>query len=130
MTRRQVRFAEGLREAIMPNTNKDEVAVELARKHYEIEVGLTSVFRISGSAEAEALPNEPIKLLEVNNNTVASGIMPIHFGPNPGAGITFPSVIVEVTPDELEQLRNNRLQLPPGWHIGPIIPRQAANGAG
>ena len=109
---------------------KDEVAIELARKHYDIETGLTSVFRIRATADAEALPGEPIKLLEVNDNSVASGIMPIHFGPNPGAGITFPTVVVEVTPEELEQLRTNRLQLPAGWQIGPLIPRPVTNGAG
>ena len=110
--------------------NKDEVAIELAKKHYDIEIGLNLIFRIRGSTESEALPGEPIKLLEVNDNTVALGILPIHFGPNPGAGITFPSVIVEVTPDEFDQLRTNRLQLPPGWQIGPLIPRPARNGAG
>ena len=53
--------------------NKDEVAIELARKHYDIEVGLTSVFRIRGSAEAEALPGEPIKLLDECQRTQTAG---------------------------------------------------------
>ena len=54
--------------------SKDEVAIELAKKHYDIEAGLTFVFRIRGTEEAEDLPGEPIKLLEVNDNSVASGI--------------------------------------------------------
>ena len=60
---------------------KDEEAMALAQKHYELEAGLTQIFRITGIAELELRPVEPIKLLEVNENTVPSGIMPIQFGP-------------------------------------------------
>lgn len=76
----------------MPLT-KDEEARELARKHYQVEAGLTHVIRIGGDAEVEFRPSEPIKLLEVNENTVPSGIMPIQFGPSPASGVHYPSVI-------------------------------------
>jgi hypothetical protein len=103
--------------------SKDEEAKELARKHYQVETGLTQVFRLSGSAEVEFRPNEPIKLLEVNENTVPSGIMPIQFGPSPASGINYPSIIVEVTPDEFQQIQNHQLELPHGWKIGDSIPK-------
>jgi hypothetical protein len=105
---------------------KDEEAKELARKHYQVETGLTHVFRITGSAEVEVRPNEPIKLLEVNENTVPSGIMPIQFGPSPASGVNHPSIIVEVTPDEFQKIQNQQLELPHGWKIGDSIPKPAA----
>jgi hypothetical protein len=95
--------------------DKVEVAQELARKHYEIESGLVRIFRIT--SKDDALPAEPIKLLEVNENTVPSGIMPLHFGPVPDFGIPYASVIIEITPDEFEMLRGHGLALPDGWEI-------------
>ena len=41
----------------MPPT-KDEEARELARKHYQVEDGLTHVIRIDASAELEFRPDE------------------------------------------------------------------------
>lgn len=102
---------------------KDIEARELASRHFEVESGLTRVFRISGSPEAEFGPDEPIKLLEVNENTVPAGIMPIQFGPAPAAGLTHASIIVEVTPDEFEQIQRRELVLPHGWQVGDEIPR-------
>ena len=66
---------------------KDEEATYLAEKHYQVETGLTHVFRLTGTADVEFSPTEPIKLLEVHENTVPMGIMPIRFGPSPVAGI-------------------------------------------
>ncbi len=81
------------------------MARELAKKHYEIEPGLTRVIRCSGAAEIEFGPTEPVKLLEVNENTVPSGVLPLHFGPAPASGISFPSIIVKVTPEEYEKIQ-------------------------
>lgn len=106
----------------MPMT-KDQEARELAKKHYKVEAGLTRVIRIGGSADVESHPDEPIKLLEVNENTVPSGIMPIQFGPSPAAGIHYPSIIVEVTPDEYERIQTGELPLPDGWTLGEEIPK-------
>lgn len=108
---------------------KDEEAVELARKHYQIEVGLTQVFRITGPSEVEFRPNEPIKLLEVNENTVPSGIVPIQFGPSPASGLNYPFIIVEVTPNEFQRIQDRRLELPHGWSVGDPIPKPPADQA-
>ncbi len=97
-------------------TSKDVVAKRLARKHFEIEGGLTHIFRITGTAEAS--DSEPIKLLEVNEATVPSGVMPLHFGAAPASGIPYPSVIVEVTPEEYEKIVAQTVKLPKGWLIG------------
>jgi hypothetical protein len=49
--------------------------------------------------------------------------MPIEFGPAPASGIHYPSVIIEVTPDEFEQIKSKQLPLPLGWSLGDSIPR-------
>ncbi len=108
-------------ENVVPT--KDEEAKELAEWHYRIEDGLTHVFRLTSTSEREVSPSEPIKLLEVNENTVASGIMPIQFGPSPASGLHYPSVILEVTPDEYEKIRREEWTLPHGWRIGGLIPK-------
>lgn len=98
----------------------------MARKHYEIETGMIQIFRVTASAESEVRPSEPIKLLEVNENTVPYGIMPIQFGPSPASGLHYPSIILEVTPDEFQKIQNDQLKLPNGWKIGELIPRTPA----
>jgi hypothetical protein len=84
---------------------KDEEAMALAQTHYQVEAGLTHVFRIIGESAVEAMPTEPIKLLEVNEYTVPSGILPIHFGPSPASGLHYPMVILEVTPGSIKRFR-------------------------
>lgn len=112
----------------MSGRDKEEQARQLAQMHFQVESGLTHVFRITGSAEAELKPNEPIKLLEVNQYTVPSGIMPLQFGPSPASGVYFPSVILEVTPEEFTEIKQDKLKLPYGWQVGPEIPRSNNEG--
>ncbi|MDB5309459.1 MAG: hypothetical protein JWO38_3661 [Gemmataceae bacterium] len=109
-------------------SSKDEAARNLARKHYQVEDGLTRIFRIKGSAEVEVSEAEPIKLLEVNTTTVPSGVMPLNFGPAPASGIPYPSVIVEVTPAEFEKIKADELKLPAGWKIGEELPKSSVLG--
>jgi hypothetical protein len=108
-------------------TSKDAAARRLALTHFEIEDGLTHIFRITGPAEVEENESEPIKLLEVNEATVPSGVMPLHFGAAPARGIPYPSIIVEVTPDEFEQIIAQAVKLPKGWAIGEELPKPVVN---
>jgi hypothetical protein len=50
--------------------------------------------------------------------------MPLYFGPMPGGGIPYPSVIAEVTPDEFDRIRLQELKLPDGWTIDEEYPRE------
>ena len=100
-----------------------EAAKELANRHYELEAGLTQIFRITDKVEAQVIPAYPIKLLEVNENTVESGVMPLHFGPAPASGIPFSSIIIEVTPNEFQKIQSKELKLPEGWEIGEELPK-------
>lgn len=109
--------------------NRDEETIELARRHYAIEIGLTDVFVLRDAAEAAVVQGsraaggngDTIKLLEVNENTIPSGVVPIQFGPAPESGIHFSSVIIEVTPQEFQRIQASELPLPEGWEIGDRI---------
>ena len=105
------------RTAVVKNQQKDESARVLAGIHYEVEIGMTHIIRYSGSSDAQQESAEPIKLLEVNTNTVPSGVLALGFDAIPTAGIHFPSIIIEVTPAEFDKIRSNELKLPSGWEI-------------
>lgn len=105
------------RVAVIKVAQLDESAKTLATKHYHLEAGLTRVIRCSGTADIVEQATEPIKLLEVNENTVPTGVMPLGFDAAPDAGIRFPSVIIEVTPEEFEKIQTKELKLPRGWEI-------------
>lgn len=104
-------------------TQRASVTQELARRHYESEPGITEIYTICAPSELEAVPTEPIKLLEVNQQTIASGIMPLGFDPAPASGIPFPSIIIEVTPEEWDKIHRKEWFLPHGWSVGPKVPR-------
>lgn len=102
---------------------KDSVARELARRHYDVEPGISQIFTIIDVSADEQASNVPIKLLEVNDATVPAGVMPLQFAPAPASGIPFPSVIVEVTPEEFQLILSKELPLPVGWKLGVEMPR-------
>jgi len=103
-----------------------EEAEALARAHYEVAPGLKSIYRLDGPD-----PNGPrIKLLEVNEETVAAGIVPVGFPPHPASGLHYPSVVIEVTPSEYEAIQRKKLELPPGWRIRDAYERPGVRGIG
>ncbi|MGP0063487.1 MAG: hypothetical protein ACLQGP_07815 [Isosphaeraceae bacterium] len=106
--------------------DKAAAATVLAERHYELDDGLTRIFRITDKAEVEAGRNEPVKLLMVNENTVEAGVMPLHFGPVPAIGIPYPSILIEVNPNEFQKIQSHELKLPEGWEIGEELPRSLA----
>ena len=99
------------------HTSKDDVARDLATAHSELEDSVRKVIRLVSDNEGDA--NEPIKLLEVNTNTVPVGIMPVSFGPAPD--VPFPSVIVEITDSEYGALLRHELTLPVGWREDGVL---------
>jgi hypothetical protein len=107
-------------------TDRIEVARRLARAHYTAEDGLVKVYLLVSGSESEA---DPIKLLEVNRSTVATGIMPLRFDPVPARGIPYPSIIVEVTPEEFQQIQSSALRLPDDWRIAQEIPKDNGEAA-
>ena len=104
--------------------SKDGVARRLAESHYRVDPSILRIIRLLAPKDEES-PSEPIKLLEVSDETIMSGIMPVWFGPHEGSGIFFPSVIVEVQPEEFEMIKTGQLPLPQGWTLGDEISKPA-----
>ncbi len=94
--------------------SKDDVARELVDLHFRVEPALSRIYRIRSEREDD--PREPIKLLEVNANTVPTGTVDT-FAFAPTKDIPVPTVIAEVTPEEHQQLREGKLPLPRGWSL-------------
>lgn len=93
-----------------PPASPEVVAGRLASGHVEIEPAIEQIYWIKGGEG-----DREIRLLEVNPNTVPTGVVPVHFGSHPPSGITYPSVVVEVTPTEFGEIRTGVKPLPPGW---------------
>ncbi|MCE5276442.1 MAG: hypothetical protein ABFD92_11275 [Planctomycetaceae bacterium] len=96
--------------------SRDGVAKRLARAHFRVDPSIQAIYRILSDKEESF--QEPIKLLEVNTETIMSGIMPVSFGPHSASGIFYASTIVEVRPEEFERIQRGDLQLPEGWFLG------------
>ncbi len=103
--------------------DKEEISRMLAAAHRKLEPTISRVFRIHSSREGD--PSEPLKLLEVNGATFASGILPIAFTAAP-PDIPFPSVVVEVSAEEFDQVIAGTLRLPFDWSLGEELVGSAA----
>lgn len=88
-------------------------AADLINWHFKVEPGLVTVYRVTNENEAD--PKEPIKLIEVNAQTVATGSFEA-YGFAPTRDVPFPTLIAEVTPDEFAELRQSG-KIPRGWDI-------------
>ena len=109
--------------------SKQAVANRLAEAHYSVEPGMELIIQLLAPSDAqEADPKEPVKLLEVNRDTTTAGILPLFFGADLKRGISFPCVIVEITPTEYEEVLRDPSLLPNGWRMGQEFARAAAAG--
>ncbi len=102
---------------------KDEVARQLAEAHRTMDPAINRIIRLLAEREDDA--REPVKLLEVNPATSPSGIFPIAFTADPPR-VPYPSVVVEVTEAEFDQINAGTLPLPAGWHLGSTLYPAAA----
>jgi hypothetical protein len=105
--------------------SRNATAERLAHIHYANEPEITDIYRCESDREGES---DPVKLLEVNAATIPMGVMPLRLDPAPASGINYPAVVVEVTQQEFEQIREAKLPLPAGWRLGEPIQRPAAAG--
>jgi hypothetical protein len=99
-------------------TSREEVARLLAKAHCEAEPSIVRIVRLVSQVEDD--DRDPVKLLEVNPETSPSGILPIAFAADL-PDVPFPSVVVEVTPDEFAQIEKGKLALPNGWRLGTTL---------
>lgn len=93
---------------------KDRIARELANFHAAQEDSVRQIFRLV--SQNEDADSEPVKLLEINTQTIPSGVIPVYFGPS--SDVPIASVVIEISAEEFEQIRENQLKLPHGWCQG------------
>ncbi len=95
-------------------TKKDEIAKKLIDWHFEVEPEITEVYRFI--APNEESDSEPIKLLEVSEATLTAGyVMPFGFGET--EEFPYRSVVALITPEEMQQIKNQEMLLPQGWDL-------------
>jgi len=111
---------------------KVKAARRLAARHYDAEPRLVRIIHFSSSSAIEARSTEPIKLLEVNTAAVpAKRLLPLHFRPCPS--MPFAVDLIDVTPDQYDQILGKTLKLPVAWQTGVEIlrpEREARHAAG
>jgi hypothetical protein len=97
--------------------DKLATAISLAKAHFRVEPNLKHVFLLEPINEGD--PGDPIKLLEVVEGTLESGIMPVGFAADPARGIEYPVYIVELSPREYRDLRGKPLRFDErDWTVG------------
>ena len=101
--------------------SKNAAALALAKAHFDLEPSITHIFRIAEKPGKEEADSEPIKLLEVNENTVPTGIVPLQFSAN--ETIPYTTVIAEITPAEFDMINSGELEMPKGWIIAEEFAR-------
>lgn len=99
------------------NPSKTDSARYLAEFHFGFDSDITQIIRLV--APNEDSESEPIKLLEINPEGVPCGVLPISFGA--WEKIPYPSIIVEVTPAEFQQIQSHALDLPDNWQLGDVL---------
>jgi hypothetical protein len=97
---------------------KSQFAKALADAHRFYDPGIVRIIRLVADSEHDS--HEPVKLLEVNPDTSPSGIVPIAFGADPPR-VPFPSVVVEVTEREFQEINSGGMLLPDGWRLGETL---------
>jgi len=101
--------------------DREQIAKELVEYHViaEDEIVLAVLYARQGGD----LPEEPIKLLEVNRATVPAGVLPVYFGQTREYP---PVVIIEVTAEEYRAVADGSLPLPEGWDEPKVLHERAA----
>jgi len=94
--------------------SKKEAVSELVGWHYKSEPALQTVLWIRSAKDED--PNEPIRLLEVNAETIATGsVEPFAFAPT--SEVPYGTLVALITPAEYEELKTNPKNLPEGWSL-------------
>lgn len=97
----------------MTGRTKEEAARELIARHFRGEAALRRIYWIATPNESD---DEPIKLLEVNQNVPNDSQIEFF---NFAASEHFPyrSLVAEISPAQLERVREGSILLPDGWDI-------------
>ena len=93
---------------------KEEAARELIARHFRGEPALRRIYWIV--TDADKSDDEPIKLLEVNQNAPADAQIEF-FNFSPSEHFPYRSLVAEISPTQLERVREGSILLPDGWEL-------------
>ncbi len=97
-----------------------ETALDLVVAHREVEPNLRRVIFYLDPAGAE------VRLVEVVEGSPSTReVLPFRFAPDVAAGVPYPLVLVELSPEEYDLVQSGQLSLPAGW-TGPEVLFSAA----
>ena len=113
---------------MQPEEERDAITRSFGEKQYEFGQHITKVYSINSDRDDFRNTSTPIRILQVNSETIPTGVLPLRFGPVPALGIHHPYVIVEITPDEFTKVEKKEMPLPHGWTLGRLIPKPIASG--
>lgn len=104
---------------VMHSPDRKSVARALAQWHLETAADIERVFVFERD---DALPGDPIRLLEVNAATVATGRVEA-FVFSPTREVPYPTQIAEITPEEFEKMRRDPSQIEgaEAWSLADAI---------
>jgi hypothetical protein len=93
--------------------DRDFIAAWLAKKHFIADSAIREVWYLPKNA-----PQDEIRLLELSDRLAGneSRVDPLDFGLDID-GANFRLMVADVTTDQMEQIKQNRQQLPPGWSL-------------
>ena len=115
VSRRRRRTRRNKPEAPIPTrTEKDQMALWIARKHLAADSAIRKILYLPQGA-----PADEIRLLEVNDrmslpDEEAGKIEPMEFGLNI-QDAPFQLFVADITSEQLDAIRDSRLALPEGW---------------
>jgi len=98
----------------MITKTREEAAQELIDWHFQSDPEITEVYRFIAPNEEEA--HEPIKLVEVTPETLATGRVDT-FSFRDTADFPYRLTIATITPEELKKIRSGQIELPRGWNL-------------
>lgn len=93
---------------------KEEAARELIARHFRGEPALRRIYWIVTAADDS--DDEPIKLLEVNQNAPSEAQLEFFNFP-PSEHFPYRSLVAEISPAQMERVRDGSILLPDGWDI-------------
>ncbi|MFO0673928.1 MAG: hypothetical protein U0235_30625 [Polyangiaceae bacterium] len=96
----------------MVSRTKEDAARELIARHFRGEPALRRIYWIVTSADAS--DDEPIKLLEVNQRAPVDAQIEFFNFP-PSEHFPYRSLVAEISPGQLERVRDGSILLPDGW---------------
>lgn len=93
-----------------------QVAIELTKSHISASSAIQNVIRCDTENNNES---SPILLLEITEDTIPVGVLPIIFAPT--QEFPYPVSILVLTPGEFDKLKTGDLSLPVGWQFDEVL---------